>query len=321
MSKRFLESCGYTVKSNLGEGMFGKVMNAYSTGLKRRVAIKVIDKKKVEATYLERFLSREMEIIRSLNHPNIVKTLDIVESHQSKVYVVMELCVKGDVLKHINVKGALPEHSGCRLFTQLCEAVQYLHNIDLAHRDLKCENLLLDKHCNLKVCDFGFSKRLTYTHGKVVLSETFCGTSSYAAPEILQSFPYNPKVSDVWSMGVVLYMMLYASMPYDATNIRRMVEIQILHIINFPNIPSVSWEAKDLIRSILHPVVEQRNTIQNMLQSPWMLLGGKTAMKPPTPKATSGQEGPPNKKDKEDGKLSKDNSEQGEEPSTSVQRH
>lgn len=111
--------------------------------------------------------------------------------------------MKEDLLKHISVKGSLPDHLSCRLCTQLCRAVEYLHNIDVAHRDLKCENLLLDTHYNLQVCDFGFSKRLTYADGWMVLSETYCGTSSCAAPEILRSFPYNPKVSDVWSMGVV----------------------------------------------------------------------------------------------------------------------
>ncbi|XP_039651046.1 testis-specific serine/threonine-protein kinase 1-like [Perca fluviatilis] len=323
MNKRLLESRGYSFKCHLGEGMFGKVVSAYSSRLKSRVAIKVIDKKKVNPSYLEKFLSREMEIIRSLNHPHIIKTLDIFESHTSKVYVVMELCVKGDLLKHINVRGALPEHSSCRLFTQLCEAVQYLHNSDMAHRDLKCENMLLDTHFNLKVCDFGFSKRLTYADGRLVLSETFCGTSSYASPEILRSYPYNPKVSDVWSMGVVLYMMLYAAMPYDSSNIRRMVRIQIQHNINFPNTPSVSSEAQDLMRSILHPVVEQRITISSILQSYWMMreVRMEDRNENPTSNAGSGQEGPPDKKAKEQEKLSKDNSEPGEGPSTAAPRH
>lgn len=90
--------------------------------------------------------------------------------------------MKEDLLKHISVKESLPDHLSCRLCTQLCRAVKYLHNIDVAHRDLKCENLLLDTHYNLQVCDFGFSKRLTYADGWMVLSETYCGTSSYAAP-------------------------------------------------------------------------------------------------------------------------------------------
>ncbi|KAF3833288.1 hypothetical protein F7725_026953 [Dissostichus mawsoni] len=172
-------------------------------------------------------------------------------------------------------KSNLGRACSAKLFTQLCEAVQYLHNSDVVHRDLKCENLLLDKQHNLKVCDFGFSKRLTHAHGHVVLSETFCGTSTYAAPEISRNVPYDPKVSDVWSMGVVLYMMLHASMPYDATNVRKMVRIQIQHIVNFPDAPSVSPEAKDLIRTMLNPVVEQRTIISNILQSSWMLLQGR----------------------------------------------
>lgn len=91
MNKVLIESRGYTFKSNLGEGMFGKVMSAYSTRLKRSVAIKVIDKKKVNTSYLEKFLSREMEIIRHLNHPNIIKTLDIFELHRNKVIHVFSL--------------------------------------------------------------------------------------------------------------------------------------------------------------------------------------------------------------------------------------
>lgn len=229
--------------------------------------------------------------------------------------------MKGDLLKHINVKGALSEHSSCRLFTQLCEAVQYLHSGDVAHRDLKCENLLLDTYHNLKVCDFGFSKRLTYTDGRIVLSETYCGTSSYAAPEILKSFPYNPKVSDVWSMGVVLYMMLYASMPYDSTNIRKMVGIQMQHNINFPIAPCVSSEAKDLIQSTLHPVVEQRITISNILESSWILREGRMedSDEASTPNAGFWQDGPPDEKAKQDEKLSKENSDPGEGTSTAGQ--
>ncbi|XP_070686940.1 testis-specific serine/threonine-protein kinase 6 [Pempheris klunzingeri] len=316
-----MQKNGYKFKSKLGEGMYGKVVSASSAQLKKMVAIKIIYKEKLMSKNLEKFLSRELEIIRSLNHPNIVKTLDIFELHTSKVYVVMELCVKGNLLKHINSKGALSDHSSYRLFTQLCEAVQYLHNEDVAHRDIKCENLLLDMNFNLKVCDFGFSKRLTYTDGRIVLSETYCGTSSYAAPEILRGLPYNPKVSDVWSMGVVLYMMLYALMPYDATNIKRMMATQMRHDINFPNVPSVSSEAKDLIHRTLHPNVEQRITISNIFLNSWMLLEErvKATCEAPTSNAGSGQEGTPDDQAKENKELSKDDSDPGEGTSTAGQ--
>ncbi|XP_049907129.1 testis-specific serine/threonine-protein kinase 6 [Epinephelus moara] len=320
MSNQFMASRGYDFRSNLGKGIYGNVVSAFSTHLGKRVAIKVVDKLKVKSAYLKKFLPREMEIIRSLNHPNIVKTIEIFESCTSKVYVVMELCVKGNLLKHINDNGPFPEHSGCRLFTQLCEAVQYLHDSDVAHRDLKCENLLLDKHDNLKVCDFGFSKRLTYADGQVVLSKTYCGTSSYVAPEILRSVAYNPKVSDVWSMGVVLYMMLYASLPYDHTNIRRMVRVQTQHNINFPNTPSVSSEAKELIRSILHPDIERRITISRILQSSWMLRRIEDS-EASTSNAGSEQEGHPDEKAKKHESLSKDSSDPGEGPSTAAPRN
>eukprot|EP00064_Thunnus_orientalis_P004493 superscaffoldBa00000408_g4505 len=238
------------------------------------------------------------------------------------VYMVMELCVEGDLLKYIKNKGALPEHSSCRFFTQLCEAIQYLHSRDVAHRDLKCENLLLDTFLNLKVCDFGFSKRLTYTDGQIKLSETYCGTPSYAAPEVLSRSPYNPKVSDVWSMGVVLYMMLYASEPFNATNIGKMVEIQKKHRISFPNSPSVSSEAQDLIQSILHPIVEWRITISNILQSTWMLRRGRMeeSDEASTSVSDSGQEEPPSEKATEDKELSNDISDPGEGPSTAAER-
>ncbi|XP_035538120.1 testis-specific serine/threonine-protein kinase 2-like [Morone saxatilis] len=253
------------------------------------------------------------------------QTLMVIERDRnlSEVYVVMELCAKGDLLKHINVKGALPDHSSWRFFTQLCEAIQYLHSRDVAHRDIKCENLLLDRYHNLKVCDFGFSKSLTYIDGRMVLSETYCGTSSYAAPEILRSFPYNPKVSDVWSMGIVLYMMLYATMPYEANNVTRMVGIQMQHNIDFPNSPSVSFEAKDLIRSLLHPVVEKRITISNILQSSWVLREGRMedTDADPTSHAGSGQGGPTDEKAKEEEKLTKNCSDPGEGPSTAATRH
>uniref|UniRef100_A0A3B5AN92 non-specific serine/threonine protein kinase n=1 Tax=Stegastes partitus TaxID=144197 RepID=A0A3B5AN92_9TELE len=272
MDKTFMERHGYTFRSCLGEGAFGKVVKAYSITMKKLVAIKVINTKQVSSSCKEKFVSHEKKIIRSLNHPNIIKTHNIFESRLGTVYVVMEFCVKGDLSNYIAVKGALPESSSCRLFKQLCNAFQYLHSMDVAHRDLKCENLLLDMHFNLKVCDFGFSKKLSYVNGQMALSETYCGTPSYAAPEIVKNVPYNPKVSDVWSMGVVLYVMLYGSVPFNTSNITRMVKKQMEHRIDFPRIPPVSAEAKDLIQRILHPVVEQRITIREILKSSWTFL-------------------------------------------------
>ncbi|KAM9735782.1 testis-specific serine/threonine-protein kinase 6 [Menidia menidia] len=308
MDKTFMEGHGYTFRSTLGQGTFGKVVKAHSTHLRKLVAIKIVDTKKVNPGYKEKFLSREKEIIRSLKHPNVVRTHEIFESSTGSVYVVMELCLKGDISKLISVRGMLPENLSCRFFKQLCLAVQYLHDMDVAHRDLKCDNLLLDKHLNLKVCDFGLSKRLTYTDGQMQLSETYCGTSSYAAPEILKNCPYNPKVSDVWSMGVVLYTMLYASAPFSSTNITKMVKIQMGHKIHFPRIPFISPEAKSLIGHMLHPVVEQRIKISDILTSSWILTVTRVEHtdEASTSAAGSAQGGPPDRKDTVDEKVSLD---------------
>ncbi|XP_020510131.2 testis-specific serine/threonine-protein kinase 6 [Labrus bergylta] len=320
--KAFLETRGYTFKRNLGEGTYGKVVSAYCKDRRRKVAIKVIDKEEVSSNYLEKFLPREMKIIRTLRHPNIVKTYDIFGLNSTKVYVVMELCGKGNLLRYINHHGALSEPLSCRLFTQLCKAIKYLHKKYVAHRDLKCENLLLDRHYNLKVCDFGFSKRLMYRHGNMVLSETYCGSWSYTAPEVLRGLPYNPKLSDVWSMGVVLYVFIYALMPFDTSNVIRLVEIQMKHKIHHPDVPSVSSEAEDLIQGILHPDVEQRITIRNILCHPWMLRKWEMEDTDEAPLSNPGsrQEGQPDENTKEEEEPTQESSDPGEGPSTCAPR-
>uniref|UniRef100_A0A3B5LQ99 non-specific serine/threonine protein kinase n=1 Tax=Xiphophorus couchianus TaxID=32473 RepID=A0A3B5LQ99_9TELE len=278
MEKTFMETKGYTYKCSLAEGSFGKVVKAESIHLKKLVAIKIIGLNKYTTVNREKFVTQEKEIIRTLKHPNIVKTYDVFESRRGKtcrkgqmVYVVMELCPQGDVAKLISARGALDECFSCRLFKQLCLAIQYLHGINIAHKDIKCENLLLDVHYNLKLCDFGFSEKLTYVQGKLVPSDTHCGTLQYAAPEILKNLSHNSKISDVWSMGIVLYKMLCGSLPFTTTNTTKLVQLQMKHNIKFPTGSSVSSQAKELIHSILHPMVEHRITVSRMLESQWVL--------------------------------------------------
>ncbi|KAK7912846.1 hypothetical protein WMY93_013057 [Mugilogobius chulae] len=187
-----------------------------------------------------------------------------------QVFVVMELCVNGDLSEYIKAKGPLSEEQSRKFLVQLCAAVQYLHDNQVTHRDLKCENLLLDRHDNIKVCDFSMSKRLTYTDGQLDLSHTFCGTNNYAAPEILRCQPYNPMATDVWSMGVILFKMLYNSLPFYSSSVLKMVQYQMRQNINFLDSPIVSPPAVALIQSMLHPNTEYRITIERILKNPWM---------------------------------------------------
>ncbi|NXW47931.1 TSSK1 kinase, partial [Nyctiprogne leucopyga] len=218
---------GYSLSNTLGEGSYGKVKCAYCDRLKRNVAIKIIDKRKTPRDFKERFLPREIEALKRLHHPSIIKTYEIFETSVGKVYIVMELGEKGDLLDYIKITGAMKEEIACIKFQQLASAIKHCHDSDFAHRDLKCENILLDEGLNIKLSDFGFSKSLSRDeNGKTILSRTFCGSAAYAAPEVLQGIPCDPKISDIWSLGVILYIMVYAFMPFDDSNVKKMICIQ-----------------------------------------------------------------------------------------------
>ncbi|XP_067911614.1 testis-specific serine/threonine-protein kinase 1-like [Heterodontus francisci] len=266
-----LKKRGYTLGVNLGEGSYAKVKSAYSERLKTNVAVKIIDRRKAPADFLEKFLPRELEILALLNHRYIVKTFEIFETSDGKVYIIMELGVQGDLLEFIKTRGALPEEVSRKMFRQLALAVKHCHELDVVHRDLKCENLLLDKDFNVKLSDFGFAKRcMSDDQGRPLLSKTFCGSAAYAAPEVLQGIPYQPKVYDVWSLGVILFIMVCGSMPYDDSNIKRMLRIQKEHRVDFPRSKVVPADCKELIYRMLHPDTTKRLTIDEVLEHPWL---------------------------------------------------
>ncbi|XP_044296704.1 testis-specific serine/threonine-protein kinase 1-like [Varanus komodoensis] len=266
-----LKKRGYVMGGNLGEGSYAKVKSAFSERLKFDVAVKIIDRKKAPSDFLERFLPREIEILAKVNHRSIIKTYEIFETSDGKVYIVMELGVQGDLLEFIKTKGAMPEDIARKMFRQLCSAIKYCHDADIVHRDLKCENLLLDKDYHIKLSDFGFSKRLSRDdEGKVIHSKTFCGSAAYAAPEVLQGIPYEPKIYDMWSLGVILYIMVCGSMPYDDSNIRKMLRLQKEHRVHFPKSKNLTLECKDLIYRMLQPDVARRLRIEEVLSHIWM---------------------------------------------------
>ncbi|NWI70364.1 TSSK1 kinase, partial [Todus mexicanus] len=218
---------GYILNKTVGEGSYGKVKSAYCDRLKCNIAIKIINKRRIPRDFLEKFLPREIEALRYLQHPSIVRTYEIFETAAGKVYIVMELADKGDLLNYIRITGAMREDVACAKFQQLASAIKYCHDLNLAHRDLKCENILLDKDLDFKLSDFGFCKSLSRDeNGRIILSETFCGSAAYAAPEVLEGIPYDPRVSDIWSLGVVLYTMVCAFMPFDDSDVKKMICLQ-----------------------------------------------------------------------------------------------
>uniref|UniRef100_A0A8C5QEH0 non-specific serine/threonine protein kinase n=1 Tax=Leptobrachium leishanense TaxID=445787 RepID=A0A8C5QEH0_9ANUR len=265
-----LKTKGYKLGIHLGEGSYAKVKSAYSSKLKCNVAVKIINRKKAPADFVKKFLPREMEIFATLDHNSIIKMHESFESEEI-IYIIMELAVKGNLLDFIKKKGALTEESALKMFTQLVTAVKYCHDLNIVHRDLKCENILLDQELNIKLSDFGFGRRVPHSPGHSSLSKTFCGSSAYAAPEILQGIPYRPKICDIWSLGVILYIMVCGSMPYNDSNIKEMLHIQKEHSVKFPGSKHLSRNCKDLIRQMLQPDVTKRLTAAEVLDHSWFL--------------------------------------------------
>jgi len=138
----------------------------------------------------------------------------------------MSLADNGDLLDFVKNNGEVSEQRARIWFSQICKGTDYLHSKDIAHRDLKCENVLLSRNYNCKLTDFGFS-RYCNDLGPSMLCETFCGSAAYAAPEVVGGTPYMPKMADVWSLGVILYAMLNASMPFNDSNRRKLLSDQL----------------------------------------------------------------------------------------------
>lgn len=260
-----LKHRGYTLGCILGEGSYAKVRSAYCEKTQCKVALKVINRKKAPKDFQMKFLPRELEVMKKLNHPNITKLYEIMQ-FGGKVYISMEIAGHGDLLEYIKLRGAIPEEKSRVMFQQLAEAIRYLHSVDVVHRDLKCENILLDVHNNIKVSDFGFARTLVPKE----LSRTFCGSAAYAAPEILQGIPYTGQSYDIWSLGVILYIMVCGSMPYDDSNIKKMIRYQTERKVGFSRSKVISQECKALIHSMLECLVHHRATISQVLDSPWL---------------------------------------------------
>lgn len=151
--------------------------------------------------------------------------------------------------------------------------LQYLHEMEIVHRDVKCENVLLTANFNVKLADFGFARYVVDSRGKHVLSDTYCGSLSYAAPEILRGYPYNPKMSDIWSLGVILYILLNKSMPFNESNVKRLYELQVARKWKFRKRSShLTDQAKKLVSSLLEPEVFKRWHLDQIVHSEWIAM-------------------------------------------------
>lgn len=265
-----LVSHGYSVGQQLGEGTYTKVRTAERLTDGTMCAVKIVDKERTRSDYLEKFMPRELEIIAKLNHENVIKTFRIVQTKEF-VFQVMEYAEKGDVLKMIQQHGHIQEDKCKKMFRDVIKGVKYLHDMDIAHRDLKCENILIFKNNRAVVSDFGFSCSLL-ENANTFKCRTFCGSTAYASPELLRGIPYDPRCNDIWSLGIILFTMLCGMMPFDDGNVTRMIEKQLARGFTFPKTihDKISPTVKQCVCSILEPNIDDRPTISKLLASEWL---------------------------------------------------
>ncbi|XP_078592166.1 MAP/microtubule affinity-regulating kinase 3-like isoform X13 [Branchiostoma floridae x Branchiostoma japonicum] len=208
----------YRLLKTIGKGNFAKVKLARHVPTGKEVAIKIIDKTQLNPSSLQK-LFREVRIMKMLNHPNIVKLFEVIETEKT-LYLVMEYASGGEVFDYLVAHGRMKEKEARAKFRQIVSAVQYCHQKRVVHRDLKAENLLLDADMNIKIADFGFSNE--FTPGNKL--DTFCGSPPYAAPELFQGKKYDGPEVDVWSLGVILYTLVSGSLPFDGQNLKELRE-------------------------------------------------------------------------------------------------
>jgi serine/threonine protein kinase len=170
-------------------------------------AIKVLDKAKIKQDNLIENLRQEIQIMKHINHPNVVKLHEVLSSH-SKIYLVLELVTGGELLNKVREKGLLQEDEARLYFQEIISAVAFCEKQHIAHRDLKLENVLLDGEGHVKISDFGLSGLFKFDSTAISLMHTTCGTVNYLAPEVFGNQGYDGHVADIWSCGVILYALL-----------------------------------------------------------------------------------------------------------------
>jgi len=258
----------YEFKKKLGSGAFSVVHEAENKTTGEKVAIKVVKKSNLQGEELIT-LKREVENLRKLDHPNILKLYDVYET-QDEVFLVMELVVGQELFDKIIEKGNYSERDASTIIRQIVAAIDYLHSQGIAHRDLKPENLLTSGEGDrevIKVADFGLSK--DFGDDKL---KTSCGSPGYVAPEVLLcDSPYDKSV-DMWSIGVILYILLCGYPPFFADNdpalFKKIMEVDFS--FNGEEWENVSDVAKDLIRKLLTKDPEVRLTAAQLKEHPWV---------------------------------------------------
>ncbi|KJE92045.1 Mark1 protein [Capsaspora owczarzaki ATCC 30864] len=268
----------YALDKTIGKGNFAKVKLARHVLTNEEVAVKIIDKSKLNQTSLTK-LFREVRIMKMLDHPNIIKLYEVIDT-PTTLYLVMEYASGGELFDFLVAHGKMKEKEARIKFRQIVSAVQYCHSRRVIHRDLKAENLLLDADFNIKIADFGFSNQ--FTPGDKL--DTFCGSPPYAAPELFQGKKYDGPEVDIWSLGVILYTLISGSLPFDGSNLKELRERVLMGKYRVPFF--MSTECEQLLKKFLQVNPQKREPLSNIMVESWMNVGfEKDPLKPWEPPA------------------------------------
>lgn len=255
----------YELGRTLGEGNFGKVKFAQDLDSGLPFAVKILEKNRIIHLKITDQIKREIATLKLLKHPNVVRLHEVLAS-KSKIYMVLEYVTGGELFDKIASKGRLQEAEGRKLFQQLIDGVSYCHNKGVVHRDLKLENILLDSKGNIKISDFGLSALPQHFRDDGLLHTT-CGSPNYVAPEVLANRGYDGATSDIWSCGVILYVILTGYLPFDDRNLA--VLYQKIFRGDFKLPKWLSPGAQNLLRKILEPNPVKRITIAGIKADEW----------------------------------------------------
>lgn len=269
----------YKILSEIGSGAFGKVYLGYHSMLRCKVCLKRGSRSISSDSNINDNLMREFYYLREFRyHPYITKLYEIIFT-ESSVYMILEYYPSGDLFEYVTKNNHLSVDESLRIFTQLLGAVCYLHKNGCCHRDLKLENVLLDKKLNVKLSDFGFTRELPFVqHGAKSLLSEYCGTGAYMAPEIVKRTPYSGIKIDIWALGVILYTMLTGEMPFDDSLCAKELEYAIVHnkprfLENIEDLDTNSTDALQQIKVLLNRMLtkdpeDRVNSIEDVLRLP-----------------------------------------------------
>ncbi|ESW10563.1 hypothetical protein PHAVU_009G220200 [Phaseolus vulgaris] len=259
----------YELGKTLGEGNFGKVKLARDTDSGKLFAVKILEKSRIIDLNNTDQIKREISTLKLLKHPNVVRLYEVLAS-KAKIYMVLEYVNGGELFDKIASKGKLGEAEGRKIFQQLTDGVSFCHSKGVFHRDLKLENVLLDAKGNIKITDFNLSA-LPQHFREDGLLHTTCGSPNYVAPEILANKGYDGGTSDIWSCGVILYVILTGYLPFDDRNLAVLYQKIFKGDVQIPR--WLSPGAQNIIKRMLDPNPKSRITMAMIKEDEWFKEG------------------------------------------------